>query len=205
MPVMFLLIAGLIFAAVFTIRSGTSLQMKVVAAFALSSWTFFSVVSNKEVRFNRPSLPFLYIIVALGLYQPSAVVARVLLVLAAVWLCYLSVAVAQVPVADGFREAAKLAQQYTPQGRNVLISGHRDGSFVFDMRTMGNRRDIGVRRADKLFVEIHIMRQLGIQDQNLDRNGVKAILDNQRAAVLVAQRGLSGGPKEHAGVSEGAG
>jgi hypothetical protein len=118
--------------------------------------------------------------------------ARVLLVLAAAWLCYLSVAVAQVPVADGFREAARLAQQHTPPGQNVLISAHRDGSFVFDMRTMGNRRDIGVRRADKLFVEINIMRQLGIKDQNLDRDAVKAILDNQHVAVVVAQTGYLG-------------
>jgi hypothetical protein len=124
---------------------------------------------------------------ALGLYHLSALVARVLLVLAAAWLCYLSVGVAEVPVADGFREAAKLAQKYTPPGQNVLISAHRDGSFVFNMRTIGNRRDIGVRRADKLFVEINIMRQLGIKDQNLDSEGVKAILDGQRVAVVVAQ------------------
>ena len=189
MPAVFLIVVGLAGTLVAAARDGLSVQMKVVAAFAISSWVFFSVVSNKEPRFNLPSLPFLFMFTAFGLYQLSALLARVLLVLAAAWLCYLSVAVAQVPVADGFREAAKLAQQHTPQGQNVLISAHRDGSFIFDMRTMGNRRDIGVRRADKLFVEINIMRQLGIKDQNLDRAGVKAILDDQRVAVVVAQTG----------------
>ena len=188
-PIVFLIVAGLIAAAIVAIRSGASIPMKVVAAFALSSWIFFSVVSNKEPRFNLPSLPFLFMLAAFGIYQLSGLLARVLLVLAAAWLCYLSVAVAQVPVADGFREAARLAQQYTPPGQNVLISAHRDGSFVFDMRTTGHRRDIGIRRADKLFVEINIMRQLGIKDQNLDREGVKAILDGQRIAVVVAQTG----------------
>lgn len=189
MPVVFLVVAGLVCAVVATVRSGASIQMKVVVAFALSSWVFFSMVSNKEPRFNLPSLPFLYLVAALGIYQLSALLARVLLVVAAAWLCYLSVEVAQVPVADGFREAARLAQQYTPPGRSVMISAHRDGSFIFDMRTMGNRRDIGVRRADKLFVEINIMRQLGIKDQNLDKAGVKAILDDQKIAVVVAQTG----------------
>ena len=189
MPVVFLIVAGLVCAIVATVRSGASVQMKVVAAFALSSWVFFSVVSNKETRFNLPSLPFLYMLAALGIYQLSALLARVLLVVAAAWLCYLSVEVAQVPVADGFREAARLAQQHTPPGQNVLISAHRDGNFIFDMRTMGERRDIGVRRADKLFVEINIMRQLGIKDQNLDGAGIKAILENQGIAVVVAQTG----------------
>jgi hypothetical protein len=192
MPVVYFIVVGLIAAVITTIRSGATIQMKVGAAFALSSWIFFTVVSNKEPRFNLPSLPFLFMLAAFGIYQLSGLLARVLLVLAAAWLCYLSVAVAQVPVADGFREAARLAQQHTPPGQNVLISAHRDGSFVFDMRTMGNRRDIGVRRADKLFVEINIMRQLGIKDQNLDRDAVKAILDNQHVAVVVAQTGYLG-------------
>jgi hypothetical protein len=189
MPLVFLLVAGLVCAAITVVRCGLSIQMKVVAAFALASWVFFTVVSNKEPRFNLPSLPFLFMLAAFGLYQVSAMLARVLLVLAATWLCYLSVAVAQVPVVDGFREAAKLAQQYTPQGRNILISAHRDGNFVFDMRTMSERRDIGVRRADKLFVEINVMRQLGIKDQNLDERGVKAVLDKEQVAVIVAQTG----------------
>jgi hypothetical protein len=54
---------------------------------------------------------------------------------------------------------------------------------------MGKRRDIGLRRADKLFVEINIMRQLGIKDQNLDQNAIREILNNQRVAVVVAQTG----------------
>jgi hypothetical protein len=189
MPAVWLIVIGLVSAAITSFRSGATVQMRVIAAFALSSWLFFTLVSNKEPRFNLPTLPFLYIVAAMGLYRIWPFMARLALMAVAAWLCYQALAVAQVPVADGFREATELAQANTPQGQNVLISAHRDGSFIFDMRTMGKRRDIGLRRADKLFVEINIMRQLGIKDQNLDQNAIRAILNNQRVAVVVAQAG----------------
>lgn len=189
MPAVVLIVAGLISAIVAAMRSSASLQVRVVAAFALSSWLFFTLVSNKEPRFNLPSLPFLYMLAAMGLYRIWPIIARLLLLTLAAWLCYQAVAVSQVPVADGFREAAALAQANTPKGQNVLISAHRDGSFIYDMRTLGNRRDIGMRRADKLFVEINIMRQLGIKDQNLDQDAIRAILNDQKIAVVVVQSG----------------
>jgi hypothetical protein len=94
-----------------------------------------------------------------------------------------------VPVANGYREAAALAQTHTPRNDNVLVSAHRDGNFVFNMRTVGERRDIGVRRADKLFVEISIMRELGIRDKKLNQGAIQKILDEQKIAVVVAQTG----------------
>jgi hypothetical protein len=183
------LAVGLLAAAVSAFRGGATLTMYVVAAFALSSWLFFTLVSNKEPRFNLPSLPFLYILAAYGLCRVSPQLARGILLALALWSVYHALIVSQVPVAQGFREAAQLAQAHTPKGRNVLISAHRDGSFIYEMRTMGKRRDIGIRRADKLFVEINIMRQLGIKDQNLDENGIRSILDAQDIDVVVSQTG----------------
>jgi hypothetical protein len=71
----------------------------------------------------------------------------------------------------------------------VLVSAHRDGSFIFNMRADGKRRDIGTRRADKLFVEISIMRQLGIRDRELSQDAILRILNDQNIAVVVAQTG----------------
>lgn len=188
-PATMMIVAGLICAAVSTARTGASVPMRVVAGFALSSWLFFTIISNKESRFNLPSLPFVYILAAMGFYRVWPAMARLMLTVLAGWLCYQAVAVAQVPIVDGFREAAAVAQTHTPKGQNVLISAHRDGSFIYDIRTLGNRRDIGIRRADKMFVEINIMRQLGIRDQNLDQNAILKILDDQRIAVVVVQSG----------------
>ena len=57
------------------------------------------------------------------------------------------------------------------------------------MRAGGKRRDIGTRRADKLFVEINIMRQLGIRDRELSQDAILKILNDQKVAVVVAQTG----------------
>lgn len=117
-----------------------------------------------------------------------ALLGRLLLLALAGWLVYQAM-LFQVPVAQGYREAAILAQAHTPPGANVLISAHRDGSFIFNMRADGKRRDIGTRRADKLFVEISIMRQLGIRDRALDQDAILKILNDQNVAVVVAQTG----------------
>lgn len=186
-PATWFIIIGLL-AAVASLRAGMPPAVQVIAAFALSSWVFFTVVSNKEPRFNLPSIPFTFMLAAYGMARLHALLARLLLLALAGWAVYQAM-LFQVPVAQGFREAASLAQAHTPPGANVLISAHRDGSFIFNMRADGRRRDIGMRRADKLFVEISIMRQLGIHDRELSQDAIRKILDDQNIAVVVAQTG----------------
>lgn len=125
----------------------------------------------------------------MGVAQLSTLLARAALVLLAAWSIFQLGTTSAVPVADGYREAAALAQTHTPRNGNVLVSAHRDGNFIFNMRTMGERRDIGVRRADKLFVQISVMRQLGIRDMQFDQTAIQKILDDQKIAVVVAQTG----------------
>lgn len=186
-PATWFILAGLLAAAA-SLRAGMPPAVRVIAAFALSSWVFFTIVSNKEPRFNLPSIPFLFMLAAWGLARLQALLGRLLLLALAGWLVYQAM-LFQVPVAQGYREAASLAQAHTPPGANVLISAHRDGSFIFNMRADGKRRDIGTRRADKLFVEISIMRQLGIRDRELDQDAILKILNDQNIAVIVAQTG----------------
>jgi hypothetical protein len=186
-PATWFIVAGLL-AALATLRSGMPPAAQVIAAFALSSWVFFTIVSNKEPRFNLPSIPFVFMLAGCGLTRLQALLGRLLLLAIAAWLVYQAM-LFQVPVAQGFREAASLAQAHTPPGANVLISAHRDGSFIFNMRADGKRRDIGTRRADKLFVEISIMRQLGIRDRELSQDAILKILNDQNIAVVVAQTG----------------
>jgi hypothetical protein len=188
-PATWFIIAGLAATAAAAVRSGLPLPVRVLAAFALSSWVFFTIVSNKEPRFNLPSIPFLFMLAAMGIAQVSTLLAKIAMVLLAAWSIFQFGITPAVPVADGYREAAALAQAHTPRNGNVLVSAHRDGNFIFNMRTVGERRDIGVRRADKLFVEISIMRELGIRDRKLDQAAIQQILDDQKIAVVVAQTG----------------
>ncbi|GAC1409893.1 MAG: hypothetical protein NVSMB6_10060 [Burkholderiaceae bacterium] len=182
-------LCGLICAMNVVVRRDTCVEMRVVAAFALSSWLFFSIISNKEPRFDLPTLPFLVMIAVFGLHTTVPRLSRVSLPVLAGWMIYQTLAIAQVPVVSGFKPAVILAQQYAPLNSKVLISAHRDGSFIFGMRTLGARRDIGVRRADKLFVEINIMRQLGVRDRNLSVEQISKILVDENVSVIVAQTG----------------
>jgi uncharacterized membrane protein len=187
-PALVFTIAGLIAAGV-SYRQNKSVASAVAAAFCLGSWIFFSVVSNKDPRFNLPSLPFLFLVASMGLAWLMPRAARVALPLLALWLAVQALWVTEVPVARGFKEAALLSASLAPKNANTLISAHRDGSYIFDMRTMAGRRDIGIRRADKLFVEIDIMRELGIKDRNLDQAAIARMLQSQNVAVIVAQAG----------------
>jgi hypothetical protein len=188
-PALVLTGAGLIAGAIAFKKEGIGCPVKVVGAFCICSWIFFSVVSNKAARFNLPSLPFLFIVSAWGLYLLMPRLARIALPGLAAWLVIQVWFMSPVAVVAGFREAVLVAQSITPKNRNVLISAHRDGTFIYNMRTVGNRRDIGVRRADKLFVQINIMRELGIKDNKLDQKAILDLLEQQNVSTVVMQTG----------------
>lgn len=164
-------------------------SLSVLLASSVSGWLFFSFVSNKDPRFNLPSALFLFVMAANAGYLLAPRTARLVLISLAAWLLFQLSTLNPVPEVNGFREAVALTQRITPQHANVLISAHRDGSFIYDMRTLGTRRDIGVRRADKLFVEMHISRDFGIRDRHLDKAAILAILDQAGVATVVMQAG----------------
>ncbi|MDC8759659.1 ArnT family glycosyltransferase [Janthinobacterium fluminis] len=188
-PALCLAVAGLAAAARAAATGRATPALRVLAAYTVCAWIFFSVVSNKDPRFNLPGMLFLFVLAAHGLYLCAAPAARLFLPALAAWLLLQLGATPAVPVVGGFPEAAAAAQALTPQQANVLISAHRDGNFIYALRTLGRRRDIGVCRADKLFVEIHIMRELGVRDRNLDRQAILAMLDRHKVATVVAQPG----------------
>lgn len=188
-PVTCFMAAGLLAAAVAAAKGRATTGLKVVAACWACAWMFFTVVSNKEPRFNLPGIVFLFLLAAYGLYVFSAVAARIALPVLAAWLLFQIGTAPAVPVVNGFQEAVSAVQALAPANTNVMISAHRDGNFIFDLRTQGKRRDIGVRRADKIIVEIHIMRQLGVRDEGLDQAAILALLDKQNIGLVVAQPG----------------
>ena len=188
-PALAFTICGLVAAVPLAYSKRLPVSALVVGGFCLSSWIFFSVVSNKEPRFNLPSIPFLFLFAALSLSRLTQSVTRLVLPVLALWLAYQAVIFTKVPVVEGFKEAVAVAQASTPPDSNVLISAHRDGNFIYDMRTTGQRRDIGVRRADKLLVEISIRREFGIKDKQLSKDDLLALLKRERITTIVVQDG----------------
>lgn len=188
-PATCLMAVGLIAAAIVAAQGRATIGLKVIAVCWACAWIFFSVVSNKEPRFNLPGIVFLFLLAAYGLYACSALAARLVLPILAAWLLFQLGAAPAVPVVNGFQEAVSTVQALAPANANVMISAHRDGNFIFDLRTQGSRRDIGVRRADKVIVEVRIMRSLGVHDQGLDNQAILALMDSQSIALVVMQPG----------------
>lgn len=188
-PAVVLVILGLAAMAMQLRARKMPAAVQVSMALCICAWLFFTVVSNKDPRFNLPSLPFLFIVAVNGLYMAMRQGSRFIILLLAGCLAFQLYTVAQVPVVSGFREAAVLAESISPPNSNILISAHRDGNFIYNVRTSGNRDDIGVRRADKLFVEIHIMRELGIKDRKIGEAEIVRLLRQQHVQTIVAQTG----------------
>jgi len=69
----------------------------ILIAMAIASWLFFSLVSNKEPRFNLPCLPFLWMFSSLIVHQYSARLFKVLLYPVLLSLAWQSLAAEQVP------------------------------------------------------------------------------------------------------------
>ena len=188
-PALAVLVAGLAAAIWLGARSKASLEIKVIAAFGIGAWLFFTIVSNKDPRFNLPGMVFLFVLAACALTLVHATVGRVVLPLLAVWLVVQLQMQPQVPYVQGFERAAATVAEVAPPSSNVLVSAHRDGNFIYDLRTQEKRRDIGVRRADKLLVEIRIMRELGVHERDLNQQQILATLDRQHIETVVYQQG----------------
>jgi hypothetical protein len=91
-----------------------------------------------------------------------------------------------VPMVSGYREAAVWIARTVPADATVVFAGVRDGSFVFNMRTMP-RQDITTLRADKLLMDIAVRRELGIVQHDLSEAQISQELDRLGVRYVVAQ------------------
>ena len=188
-PGIAVLVAGLAAAIWLGVRRQASLEIRVLAVCGVCAWLFFTIVSNKDPRFNLPGVLFMFLLAACALALARPMAARVVLPVLAVWLLAQLPMQPQVPYVQGFEQAAATVAKVAPPSSNVLVSAHRDGNFIYDLRTQVARRDIGVRRADKLLVEITIMRELGVRERGLDPQQILALLDKEHVETVVFQEG----------------
>jgi hypothetical protein len=94
---------------------------------------------------------------------------------------------APTPFVDGYREAAEWIAREAPKNAVVVFSGKRDGSFIFNMRTIEARRDISIIRSDKLLLDIAVRRTIGVQQKDLSEQQIEDLLDHDGVSYVVAQ------------------
>jgi hypothetical protein len=155
--------------------------------FLVSSWVFFTLISNKDPRFNLPSLPFLLIIAVVGWYKVFPRHTKYVFAFAAACTLFTVSSGPQGPRVTGFRAAAHSAANLAPTNTNIIISANRDGNFIFNFRTQSDRRDVKILRADKTIVDFQILPQFGMKNKVADQVSTVQLLDQEKVAIVIAQ------------------
>lgn len=159
----------------------------------LTSWfvigyVFFSLIDLKDARHALFFLPPM--LIAAGLVISTLVPRRIgegtLLTLVVVlgiytWREY------PVPSVTGYRAAAEWIAEHADKNAIVAFSGERDGSFVFNLRTMESRPDVTTLRTDKLLLSVAVSRDLGVQQKSYSEVEIAALLDRDGVSYIVAQ------------------
>ena len=168
-------------------------SIKNVDAVFLFGWfiigyLFFSMIDLKEARHSTLLLPPL--LIAAGLAAATLSSERLASGLAMALVIGTGVYTWRyepVPAVDGYREAANWIAANTPDKSVVMFSGNRDGSFIFNMRSREDRRDLYVIRADKLLLDISVRRELGVEQKGYSPEQIGDMLDRYGVSYVVAQ------------------
>jgi hypothetical protein len=159
-----------------------------LAAWLLVGYAFFSVIDLKEARHSTLILPPLLLLFGLAaelvLIVPQAVAASLLVVAVTAFLTWRT---APVPEVHGYREAAAWIAREAPPNSIILFSGRRDGSFIFNLRALDDRRSLYTLRSDKLLLRIAVRRELGVAEKPLSESEIGELLDRHHVRYVVAE------------------
>jgi hypothetical protein len=89
------------------------------------------------------------------------------------------------PRIDGYNKASDLIAEMAPQNAKVLFAGNQDGNFIFNIRQHKNRPDISIIRADKIFLNIAIMPNHGLNPKDFTYNQVQQTLNQLGISYVV--------------------
>ena len=160
-----------------------------LAAWLLTGYVFFTLIALKLQRhtiFLIFSLVFFAVLaVVQGLpakLAPYAVVALAVGVFAHTLL------VEHVPHVSGYRAAAEYVCSMAPSDSVVLFSGLRDGSFIFNVKSTPECKNLTVIRADKLLLRVLEDRHLfGVTELGVSESGFKDMLGRYSVRYVVME------------------
>lgn len=152
-----------------------------------TGYLFFTLVALKAERFTiflTFSLVF-FAVLAILKALPAGVGQIAALLLAVGTFTHTLIA-GHVPAVSGDRDAARYVCSITPPDGVLLFSGQRDGSFIFNVRTLPECKNLTVLRSDKLLLMVEGNRfvsgakELGIGEEQfidmLRRYGVRYVI-----------------------------
>lgn len=151
-------------------------------------YLFFSLIDLKEARHATLLLPPLMIFAGLAAAKllsrrPAAGLALAIVVGTGFYTWRYQ----PVPAVAGYGEAASWIARNAPDNAVVMFSGSRDGSFIFNLRSHDDRRDLYVIRADKLLLDIAVRREIGVDQKSYSTQQIGEMLDRYGVHYVVAQ------------------
>lgn len=180
----------LVLALAFILRTVGSVQplrgnLLLLLGWFAATYVVLSLIVRKEPRHGLPLLVPLTILAAMTLdrlarFRP----ARPWLPVAAATALGLQLWLVPTRGATGYREAAELAAADAPPGARVMFVGNRDGAFIFNMRTQ-RRQDLSVIRADKLFLNVTMMPELGLNPRDVAAEDIAAMMNRYGISHIV--------------------
>jgi 4-amino-4-deoxy-L-arabinose transferase-like glycosyltransferase len=183
-PLLVLAILGVPFA----VRRLTRSDWVLLGGWFLLGYLFLSSIDLKEARHALVILPVALLASGLAveaLLPPHAAGSALLALVIGTGLY--TWRYAPTPYVAGYREAAEWIAREAPRDAVVVFSGKRDGSFIFNLRAIPSRQDIGVLRADKLLLEVAVRRTLGVREKPLSEQEIGDLLDAEGVSYVVAQ------------------
>jgi len=155
----------------------------------LLGYAFFTLIAVSSQRYTI-FLVFplvLFSILAIIRCLPARVASYVAL-LFAVWSFGHTLIKQHIPRITGYREAAQYVCSVAPADSAVLFSGWRDGSFVFNIRTLPECKNLTVLRADKLLLRVAIHRDLfGVQELGVAEDKLKWLMGQYGVRYAVVE------------------
>ncbi|MES1955141.1 ArnT family glycosyltransferase [Salinisphaera hydrothermalis] len=170
-----------------------ALRWALLAGWVVVGYLFFSTIDLKHARFTIPLLPPLIVLGVWGVERLFAGMAhQAHIVLAGLGAATLAITLIYRPplYVSGYAKIVKSLTRRAPEHSNIIFSGYRDGAFIFAMRAIGNRPDVGVIRADKLLLSVAIRRSTGVKEKNLTAAQIADQITRFRGAYVVAQDGF---------------
>jgi hypothetical protein len=174
--------------------SGRRLGVAPSEAILLTGWFFvgYALLSIIELKATRNAVIILPpVLLAAGLawcaWLGKARWAEVTLVAVALAATGAVLLFKPVPSVTGYRQAAAWIAEHAPPDAIIVFSGERDGSYVWNMRTMEQRKDITTVRSDKLLLSISVERARGTKAKSLSEDQIASLLDNDGVTYVVAQ------------------
>jgi 4-amino-4-deoxy-L-arabinose transferase-like glycosyltransferase len=162
-------------------------DLLVVFATLLSTYAALSMIDLKETRHGVPLLAPIAVMAGMAIERLIHAVGRVrwIVPVGAAALLLWTLHLAPTPRVAGYHEAAARIATLAPPSGRVVFAGNRDGHFIFNLRAHTERGDIAVIRADKLFLRIAIMPDLGLNPKKYSGAEISTMLNRLGVSYVV--------------------